>query len=121
MIPCGGVKSDSGRFFSVGLSPKTSERAAQARCRRRRAAPGSASKKGFSTLGLPLLLYSAARVAKLSLLWPLWRAPLGARAQANLCAAGDSLVPSSPSLCVVTDRRRTLNTRTTFRVTALYV
>ena len=51
----------------------------------------------------------------------LWRAPWGARAQANLCAAGASLFPSSPSLCVVTDRRRTLNTRTTFRVTALYV
>ena len=69
MIPCGGVKSDSGRFFSVGLSPKTSERAAQARCRRRRAAPGSASKKGFSTLGLPLLIGRPRREA--CLLWPL--------------------------------------------------
>ena len=49
--------------------------------------------------------------------------PLGRhRAQANLCAAGARVFSaSSPSLCVVTDRRRTLNTRTTFREIALYV
>ena len=111
--PPGGVKS--GDFSAVVTSPKTSERAPQARRRRRGAAPGGASsKEGFSTFGLPLV----GRLALASVARPLGRH----RAQANLCAAGARVFSaSSPSLCVVTDRRRTLNTRTTFRVTALYV
>ena len=75
MIPCGAARRrEVWRFFGVGLSPKTSERAPQARCRRRRAAPGSASKKGFSTLGLPLLIGRPSRNAKL-VCSGLWRTP----------------------------------------------